>query len=139
MQGTGSKLPSKTSSTVQFDKNTAPVLQETSEWLPDRFHSRDRFQSRESLYMRIVQSPQDLLVYTNMIAVLLFCTPIWQGGNRGWRNFFSCGNNCFYSLSTHSMVRVPHVLRLSSPLSPTQPFFVLSSNASRHCGETENS
>jgi len=44
VQGTGSKFLPKTSSMVQFDKNTAPVLQETSEWLPDRF------QSRESLY-----------------------------------------------------------------------------------------
>ena len=27
------------------------------------------------------------------------------GGGRGWRNFFSCGNNCFYSLSTQPLVR----------------------------------
>ena len=78
---------------IQFDKNTNPVFQETSEWLPDRFQSRDRFHSHKSLYMRRVQSPQDLFVHHP------------PPPPRGGRDFFSCGNNCFYSLSTHPLVR----------------------------------
>ena len=90
---------------IQFDKNTNPVFQETSEWLPDRFQSRDRFHSHESLYMRRVQSPQDLFVHHWQLfhcSVRLYGE---GGGRRGWRHFFSCGNNCFYSLSTHPLVR----------------------------------
>ena len=93
------------SSMIQFDKNTNPVFQETSEWLPDRFQSRDRFQSHESLYMRRVQSPQDLFVHHWQLfhcSVRLYGE---GGGRRGWRHFFSCGNNCFYSLSIHPLVR----------------------------------
>ena len=78
-----------------------------------------------------------------MSTVSLFCTPIWLGGGGGREarlgNFFSCGNNSLYSLSNHPLVRVPPVLRLSSPLFPEarQPFFVLSRNAPRHRERTQ--
>ena len=90
---------------IQFDKNTNPVFQKTSEWLPDRFQSRDRFHSHESLYMRRVQSPQDLFVHHWQLfhcSVRLYGE---GGGGERVETFFSCGNNCFYSLSTHPLVR----------------------------------
>ena len=45
-------------------------------------------------------------VCTPLTAVSLFCALRWRGGG-GERveTFFSCGNNCFYSLSTHPLVR----------------------------------
>lgn len=92
---------------VQFDKNTDIVFHETSEWLPDRFQSRDRFHSHERLYMRRVQPPQDLFVHHWQLfhcSVRLY-GEVGRGGRRGWRIFFSCGNNCFYFSSNQPLVR----------------------------------
>lgn len=131
-------VPNSFPKQVPWSNSIKTLLQsstETSEWLPDRFHSR------ESLYiMRRVQSSQDLFVHQYDRSFIVLYTNMAEGEGGGGGevgDFFSCGNNSLYSLSTHPLVRVPPVLRLNSPLSPTQPFFVLSRNAPRHCEKAQ--
>lgn len=138
-QQTGSKLLPKTSPMVQFDKNTAPVL-----------HGNLRMAARSfSITWSFSLTWKFIYYEKSSILTRFVCTPIWPvfhcsvyqygggGGEERLGIFFSCGNNSLYSLSTHPLMRVPHVLRLNSPLSPTQPFFVLSRNAPRHCEKAQ--
>lgn len=126
---------------IQFDKNTNPVFQETSEWLPDRFQSRDRFHSHESLYMRRVQSPQDLFVHHWQLfhcSVRLYGEGAGGGGGEGGDIFFMWKQLLLFFIDPpsgegyrpSSDSAVPYLL-------PTQPFFVLSRNAPRHCERTQ--
>ena len=80
-------------------------------------------------------------VCTPLTAVSFFCALIWRGGGggrRGWRHFFHVETTASilidppygegYRPSSDSAV--PYLL-------PTQPFFVLSRNAPRHCERTQ--
>ena len=52
-------------------------------------------------------NPHKICLYTTDSCFIVLCAYLARGGGgrRGWRHFFSCGNNCFYSLSTHPLVR----------------------------------
>ena len=52
-------------------------------------------------------NPHKICLYTTDSCFIVLCAYMagGGGGRRAWRHFFSCGNNCFYSLSTHPLVR----------------------------------
>ena len=51
-------------------------------------------------------NPHRICLYTtDSCFIVLYAYMARGAGKRGWRNFFSCGNNCFYSFSTQPLVR----------------------------------
>ena len=85
-------VPNSFPKQVPWSNSIKTLLQsstETSEWLPDRFQSRDRFHSRESLYiMRRVQSSQDLFVHQYDRSFIVLYTNMAGGGGGEVGDFF---------------------------------------------------
>ena len=85
-------VPNSFPKQVPWSNSIKTLLQsstETSEWLPDRFQSRDRFHSRESLYiMRRVQSSQDLFVHQYDRCFIVLYTNMAGGGKERLGIFF---------------------------------------------------
>ena len=82
--------------------------------------------------------PHRICLYTTDSCFIVLYAYMARGrGREGGEIFFHVETTASILFRPNLWWGVPPVLRLSSPLSPTQPIFVLSRNASRHCQRTQ--